>query len=213
MIDTETEDLVTPVAMDTPKIKKTGSRARWLYFIVALLVLSALLLANKGLVVAAVVNGRPIFSWQLNKTLVNRYGKQTIEGMISEELIAEEAKKSGVSVTQSDIDAKQKDILKNLGENVKLEDLLQYQGITREDFDNQIKLQLTVRKILGKDITVSDNDIAGYIATNSATLTATDPAALKAEAKQMIIETKVGALLQPWFAELRSKAQIMRFVN
>jgi len=213
MIDTETENLVPPVESAEAKKVRVGNRTKLLYFVVALLVLSALLIANKGLIVAAVVDGHPIFSWQLNKTLMNRYGKQTLEGMISEQLIAEEAKKNGVNVTAVDVTAKENSILKGLGANVKLDDLLQYQGITKTDFENQIKLQLTVQNILGKNLTVSDADVTNYIATNSATLTATDPAELKVEAKQAIIDQKVSGMLQPWFTQLRSKAKILNFVN
>ncbi len=213
MIDAETESLVPPVETMEEKKVRVGNRMKLLYFVVALLVISALLMANKGLIVAAIVDGHPIFSWQLNKTLTDRYGKQTLEGMISEQLIAEEAKKNGVNVTAADITAKEDSILKGLGANVKLDDLLQYQGITKKDFENQIKLQLTVQDILGKNLTVSDTDIADYIATNSATLTATDPAVLKKEARQAIIDQKVSTMLQPWFAELRSKAKILNFVN
>lgn len=213
MIDTETENLVPAVETGEMQKARIGSRMKILYFVVALLALSALLIANKGLIVAAVVDGHPIWSWQLNQTLMDRYGKQTLEGMISQQLIEDEAKKSGVQVTQAQITAKENQILKGLGANVKLDDLLQYQGITKTDFENQIKLQLTVQSILGKNIAVTDNDITNYIATNSATLTATEPAALKDEARQAIIDQKVSGLLQPWFTQLRTQAKILRFVN
>lgn len=214
MIDEETENLVpSPVAVDEPQQKQFMSKTKILVTIVAVLALSALFLANKGLLVAAVVNGRPIFTWQLNKTLMDRFGQQTLEGMISEQLIADEAQKQGVRTTQADIDTKQKEILRSLGDNVKLEDLLKYQGITKTDFDNQIKLQITVQKILGKNILITDSDISNYIATNSASLSATDPAALREQAKQAILDQKVGELLQPWFLALKQKAKVLRFVN
>ena len=36
------------------------------------------------MLVAAVVDGRPVWSWELNSVMADRYGKQTLEGMISE---------------------------------------------------------------------------------------------------------------------------------
>lgn len=213
MIDEETENLVPAVETEEIKKSKVSRRMKSLYLVVALLALLALLFANKGLLVAAVVNGRPIWSWELNKTLTDRYGKQTLEGMISEKLIAEEANKKGVKITQADVTAKENSILKGLGENVKLDDLLQYQGISKSDFENQIRLQLTVQAILGKSITVTDDEVTNYISTNSASLTATEPAALKEEARQAIIDQKVNEMLQPWFSDLRGQAKILRFVN
>ena len=75
--------------------------------IVGILVLAliGLFLTNKGLLVAALVNGKPIFRWDLTRTLTSRFGQQTIESMINERLIAGAAKKAGVSVSQGEVDA------------------------------------------------------------------------------------------------------------
>lgn len=185
-----------------------------LYVIVGVLVVSAILLANKSWLVAAIVNGKPVWKMQLDKTMTDRFGKQTLEGVISEMLIADEAKKQGVSVTKEEIAAKEQQIVRSVGgANVNIDDLLKYQGISRVDFDNQIRVQLTVQKILGKNIQITDSDVDAFIATNRATLVATDPAELRVEAKQAILDAKVGEKLQPWFAELKEKAKIMRFLK
>ncbi len=179
---------------------------------ILVLLLIGLFLTNKGLLVAAVVNGKPIFRWDLTRTLTSRFGQQTIESMINERLIADAAKKAGVSVSQGEVDAKEQDIVKGLGENVKLEDLLKYQGMTKSDFDSQIRLQMTVQKILGKDIVLSDADIDNFIATNRAVLRATDPGKLKDEARQAILDKKIGEKIQPWFLELKQKANVLKFL-
>lgn len=216
MVDTLSPDVASPLM--TPALQSTGfvaklfANTRLLYLIVLVLALGALVLTNKNLLVAAVVNGKPIWSWQLNKTMSSRFGKQTLEGMISESLIADEARKSGVVVAQADIDTKQTDVLKSLGGNIKIDDLLKYQGMTKSDFDNQIRLQLTVQKILGKDLAISDTDVDNFIASNRAQLVATDEAMLRTEARQAIMDQKVGEKLQPWFLELKQKAKILRFL-
>lgn len=176
------------------------------------LLLIGLIAANKGLLVAAVVNGKPIFTWQLNSAMRNRFGQQTLEGMIGEQLIADQARESGVTVTQQDVDAKQQEVLGSLGEDVKLDDLLKFQGLTKADFVNQLRLQLLVEKLLTKDLVITDADVQQYIATNSATLTATDPAKLKQEATQAIKTSIVNEKLQTWFAEVRQKAKVLKFL-
>ena len=172
----------------------------------------ALFAANKGWVVAAIVNGKPIFSWDLNNTLRSRYGQQTLEGMIGEQLIDSEAKKAGVKVTDADLAVKQKEVLASLGTDVSLDDFLKFQGLTKTDFQHQLKVQLTVERLLTKGLTISDDDVNAYIATNRATLTATDPAKLKEEAKQMIISNTVSEKLQTWFASIRQKAKVIKFL-
>lgn len=213
MVSTDvSSSLMTPVSPSSGFVAKLFENTKLLYLIVLVLALGALLLTNKSLLVSAVVNGKPIWSWQLNKTMSSRFGKQTLEGMISESLIADEARKSGVVVAQSDIDAKQAEVLKSLGGNVKLDDLLKYQGMTKSDFDNQIRLQLTVQKILGKDMVISDTDVDNFIASNAAQLVATEEAMMRTEARQAIMDQKIGEKLQPWFLELKQKAKILRFL-
>ncbi len=202
----------SPVNPSPSRVAPAQSRwVRWV-LVILLLTLVGVFLVNKGGILAAVVNGKPIFRWQLNKILVNRYGKQTLEGMISEALIAQEAKKEGIVISQEDVDSKVKAVVKGLGQNVSLDDVLKFQGMTRADFESQIRLQLTVERLLGKSITITEGDVDAYIATNSATLTATEPAVLREEARKAILNTKINEKLQPWFLDLEQKAKILRFL-
>lgn len=180
--------------------------------LVVILGLIAIFVSNKGLLVAAVVNGRPIFRWQLTRVLTSRFGGQTLESMISQALIDAEARKAGISVSGEEIVKKESDLVKSLGGNVSIDDVLKYQGMTKADFEDQLRLQLTVEKLLGKDITITDADIDTYIATNESTLTATTEAELREEAKQAIFSQQVNDKLQTWFTDLRSKAKILRFL-
>lgn len=88
-----------------------------------------------------------------------------------------------------------------------------YQGVSKNEFQNQVKLQLTVEKMLGKDIAISESDIDEYIANNADTLTATDEASLREEARQTIFSQKMSEKIQPWFAELKEKAKIIRLLK
>ncbi len=181
--------------------------------IAALVILFVALLAtNKGLVLAAIVNGKPVFSWQLTQTLKTRFGEQTLEGMIGEMLVANEAAKQGVTVTPAELEAKRSEVVASLGGETQFEDLLTFQGMTREDFENQIRLQLLVQKLLGKDIEVTEEEVDVYVRDNRETLTATDPAQLRVEARSVILDQKVSEKIQPWFLELKENAKIMRFL-
>lgn len=208
MIDTKTENLM-PSSSVFPRPPMLTARVALVILVLGLI---AIFVSNKGLLVAAIVDGKPIFRWDLNNVLVARFGKQTLEGMISQRLIDEEAAKAGVSVSQQEMDAKTKNLVDQMGGGMTLDQLLQYQGMSRADFDSQLKLQLTVEKLLGKDIQVSDDEIANYVATNSATFTATDEAGIKEEARQQILSQKINDKLQPWFTQLKTKANILRFL-
>lgn len=204
---------VPPVYEAPVSLTNIHKRFSWRWVLIGLVVLLLVLAsANKGLILAAVVDGQPVFSWQLNNTLRTRYGQQTLEGMIGEVLIEKEAKKSGVAISNEEIQSKQKEILSSLGTEVSLTDFLQFQGLTEADFNQQLRVQLTVEKLLSKDLVVTDADIDNYIATSSSLLTATEPAALREEAKKAIIGNAVSEKLQEWFLELRQKSNVVKFL-
>lgn len=166
---------------------------------------------KKGWIVSAIVNGQPIFSWQLQQVLSNRYGKQTLEGMITERLITSEANKNGITVSQKDITNREEEMIKSFGGNVSIDEVVKYQGITRSDFDHQIQMQLYVENILSKSISFTDNELDNYIATNSARFEATDTAKMREEAKKMLVNQEISKKVQPWFNDLKSKAKIVTF--
>ena len=67
MDDMHSMPLVNETSPSMPSAPKFNTKI--LYVVVALLALSALLLANKGLLVAAVVDGKPLFRWDLTRVL------------------------------------------------------------------------------------------------------------------------------------------------
>jgi hypothetical protein len=84
--------------------------------------------------------------------------------------------------------------------------------MTKADFEDQLRLQLTVEKLLGKDITITDADVTAYVASNGSTLTATTEAGLREEAKQAIFSQQINDKLQTWFSGIKTKASILRFL-
>ncbi|HLD25345.1 MAG TPA: hypothetical protein VJB96_05505 [Patescibacteria group bacterium] len=203
-----------PPSVDmSPSYTKVARRFswRWALGIVAILTFG-LVGINKGWVIAAFVDGRPIYSWQLNQTLRTRYGQQTLEGMIGEVLISKESKKSGIVITEADVLEKQREILSSLGTEVNLSDFLKFQGLTESDFNQQIRVQLTVERLLTKDLTITEKDIDNYIATNRAMLVATRAAELREEARRAIVSTTVSEKIQSWFMDLRKESKVIKFL-
>ncbi len=204
----KTEDLMaTPISSGGPRLMRNPRMVR--LGIVLLILLVGFFLVKKGYILAAIVNGKPITRMELNNQLSSRFGQQTLESMITERLIVDAAQKEGVVITQSDVDAKVATITSTLGPDVNLEELLRYQGMTKTDFEHQVRLQLTVEKVLGKDIAVEDGEVDAFIQTNRDTMTATDEAALKVEAREALVSQKTSEKMQPWLMELREKAKII----
>jgi hypothetical protein len=213
MIDTKTEDLMVSKPSETRDIRSGFYTYRWAIFIIVLIIAFGAYLGSKGYLVAATVNGQPIFGWEVEKVLMSRYGTQTLDAIISERLVNGAAQKAGIEVSQKDVNTKVSELVKTLGPNVKIEDLLAYQGVTKSEFENQVKLQLTVEKLLGKDIKITDSAIDDYITKNKETLTATDEAVMRAEAKQALFSQEISQKVQPWFNDLKTKAKVIRLLK
>jgi hypothetical protein len=212
----ETEPMMSPEPAFAPFVgeqKKQNMMSFWIGTVIVLLVILGTFAYKNGFIVAASVNGQPIFSWQLTSELMRRYGKQTIEGMITEKMIDIESVREGVVVSQKDIDARQKDMMKEFGNEVNIEDVLKMQGLTKSDFDKQVSIQLAVEKMLTKGFAVTDDDITNYLATNSASFTATEEAVLKEDVKKTLQDEFIAKTFQSWFTGLKDKSTIVRLVK
>ncbi len=205
-------EATTPEMTYPPTSNGSKSQTRWFALGILAVGLVGLLWLNKSWILAAVVDGKPIFRWDLNRVMTSRFGEQTLEGMISEVLIDNAAAEAGVTVTSEEVTAREEQIVQSLGADVTIDELLQYQGMSKEDFDKQIRTQLLVEKILGKDISISEEDVANFIATNSAQLVATEEAAMREEARQVLLDTEIGKRVQQWFGDLKENATIMRYL-
>src|SRR3989344_4169183 len=78
------------------------------FVVLALVVLLGSLLVlgakkYKGLVIAGKVNGQVITRWQLEKSLNDRYSKQTLDDLAGTILVQQLAKENGVTVTDEDV--------------------------------------------------------------------------------------------------------------
>lgn len=183
--------------------------------VIAIIIIAGLLYYFKGLFIAAVINGEPITRFSVINQLEKQGGKQTLQSLVTERLILQEAKKENVTVSDQEVNDELTKAEANLASSgQKLDDVLAQQGLTRDSVKEQIRVQKLVEKMLGKDIAVSDKEINDYISQNKDTLpNASDPATLKDTVKQQIIQQKIGQKFQSWISDLEKKANIIYFVN
>lgn len=190
--------------------QKVLARYILLGFLVLLVVL--FLWKNKSWFVAATVNGQPIPRWELEKRLVDRYGTQTLDEVINEQIILQEGRKRGMKVSDKDLAEKIAEIDKSLGGKITLKDALAGQGLSMGEFQKQIKLQLTLEKLAGASVVISDQEVADYVTKNRSTMTATDEAGLSLEAKNILLSQRKNDALRKLFSDLKSKAKVVKFL-
>lgn len=186
-------------------------------FIPLIIVIALLLLfLFKGLFVVALVNGWPISRLALIKDLEKKGGKDELSQLVSQALILQEAKKDkNIDVTEQELNDAVKKIEDNIskqGQN--LDQVLQSQRMSRNDFLTQVKIQKIIEKKFIKEIKITDQEIDGYIEKNKSSI----PESLKLEevkasVKQQLEQQKLAGKFQPWLDSLQKNAKINYFVN
>lgn len=182
-------------------------------FVIVVLVLAIMGYVFRSQFLVAVVDNKPIFRYELGRKLVSSFGKETLENMIVEKLIVDEARKKSVVIGEEEINQEVEKISKGLGSGMKLEDVLKFQGVSLADFRQQLKVRLQVNKILEKDILITAEEVDKYLKDNAKLLIATGEAERKTEAQEKIKEQKISEKVQTWVSDLMSKAKITRFLK
>ncbi len=181
--------------------------------LIAILVIAALLWKFKGQFVVAIVNGQPVSRWQLNDTLMKKFGDQALESMINERLIISAMRQKGIFVTTDDINTREKQIENRLQGKMTLDDALKAQGLSKDDFKRQLEIQISIEKFFDKDASISSTEVEEYIGQNKeAYKNATDPAALKIEVANTLKQQKIADLFEKWFADIRKNAKIQKYL-
>ncbi len=188
---------------------------RSLILAIVVIVLALVVFFGKSLVVAATVNGQPISRLAIIKDLETQSGKATLDSVITRTLVYQEASKKNISVTEKDIDNEVSKIQKQFqaqGQN--LDALLATQGLTKERFRDEVKVQLLVTKILGDQAKVTDKEFNDFLEKNKDLVAnEKDQEAAKKSLRQQMEQQKLAQKYQEWIANVKKNAKINYFVN
>lgn len=185
--------------------------------IITLLVLTVLtgLYFLKGFFIVAVVNGKPISRWALDRQLEKVAGSQILNTKIAEMLVLQEGRNQKITVSNEEINQEVKkldDQFKTQGQS--LDSILALQNQSKKEFLRQIKIQLLVEKMLGKEIEVTGEEIADYFKENQELFA--EGATLESEKeniRQTLFNNKLTEKIQLWLQDLQNKAKILYFVK
>lgn len=214
---TTSRSTVRQSSVDTlpqPPVETANSNKRFMIPIGVLLVLGALYLA-RGVFVAATVNGQPISRLSVVQQLEKQGGKQTLDNLVTRVAIQQEGKKKNITISQKEMDEQLKKIEKNLtGQGMTLDQALQAQGMTKAALTDELKLQLTVQKLVGSNIIVTDKDVDAYIEQNKALLEQSpDQEINRAQIKEQLTQQKQQEKTQKYVEDLRKKAKVAYYTK
>lgn len=181
------------------------------YIIILIIGILALAIYKKNWFIAATVNGSPITNLELQIRLNSGFRTQTLNQMINEKIILDEAAKKNVLVSDLEVGSKISEIETSVGGAQTLDAMLAQQGQTRESIKQQIKLQLIIEKLYSNEATVSAEEVTNFIEQNKDSLKATDSAAQQKESYDAIKNQKLSQIFSQKFQDLRTKAKIQIF--
>ena len=185
------------------------------FLIIGIILLFAIIYFAKSLFLAALVNGTAITRLSVIRELEKQNGKRVLDSLVNQELIFQAAKKKNLEIKPAAVDQEVKKIETNTAkQGGNLDEILKAQGMTRNDLKNQIKVQLTVEKLLADKIKISQKEIDQFIQANTSEEEgSTQKPPTKDEAKDQMRQQKLQKEATAWIEQLKKNAKISIFVN
>ncbi len=148
----------------TAFIKKELKRNLVLVLALILLGLGALAYSNRSLFVAATVNGKPIYRWQVIKLLEKQMGESALNSLVEKNLIENEAKTKNVTASDDEINSRAQTIKDSVTQQgMTFAEWLDSNGLTEKEFLEQLKNLVLVEKLLQDKITVTDEEVTQFV--------------------------------------------------
>lgn len=168
----------------------------------------------KGTFIAATVNGQPITRLSVIQKLEKQGGKNTLDTLVTDTLIKNEAKKKGIFISEDEINQEIKTIEASVTQQGgTLEQALLQQGMTKESLKESVKNQKIIEKLIADKIKVTDAEINKYMADNETTIPEGKEAETKKQIMDQLKQQKFQQEAQAWVTSLKTAANIKYYVN
>lgn len=117
---------------------------------------------------AAIVNGQRISRAEFYRATLDRAGAQVLDELITNRLIDQEAAKNHVKIDQAAIEQRLQEYKNSAagGDEATWQAILAQYDMTEQSLRDSIRRDLIAEQIIGKDITLSEDDIKAYYEQN-----------------------------------------------
>lgn len=190
-------------------------KSRSFPFLMILLVLISVIYLVRGLLVAAVVGGKPISRIKLVNMLEKQSGQEALDNLITLELVSQEAKRRDINITDTEVSSEILRIEEVVqAQGTTLDAALSVQGQTRKDLEENIRIQKTVEKLLAESIKISDEDVKIYFEKNKTSF-GTEVAfeEVRDSIRDQMTQEKLSSEFQILLQKLKAEGNIIYFVD
>lgn len=169
----------------------------------------------RGLVIAGMVNSKPVTRMELNSRLMAKYGKATLDEIVTENLLLDQAKKNNINITEKNIDDEIASYEQKFGSKEQFMEVVKNSGITDDkELREQVKLQLIVKQLEDKMFkeSVTEDEVNKYFDDNKQYLGDKKFDDVKADIESQLLQQKIQTKFTEWFGKIRTEAKIDSFI-
>lgn len=116
--------------------------------------------------VVASVNGEPITKDRLYDTMVKQYGPDVLDSLISDKIVELEAKAKNITIADADVDKELQQYVEQYGGQAAFEQALASSGYTMDAIKKNVRMNLTMVKLLEPEITITDDELQKFFNDN-----------------------------------------------
>ena len=196
-------------------VGKEIKRNKALVFALLVLGLGALLYNYKSLFIAATVQGKPIYRWEVIRVLESQLGEQALNNMIEKKLVQNEAAAKNIVVSQDEINMKIATIQDGIVQGGQtMEQFLEQNGMTEADFRDQVRHIALIEKLMQDKVTVTEEEITQYIEENKENFPEiTDDEQGRSLVRESLKQTKMSQEYYNYIAELKTAGNVNVLIN
>ncbi|MFB3163276.1 peptidylprolyl isomerase [Neobacillus sp. 179-J 1A1 HS] len=114
----------------------------------------------------AKVDGEAINKDELYDLMVEQYGAATVEQLIADKIVASEAKKEKVTITDKELNEEVDKLKESYGGEEVFNQMLESNNTTVDALKDDLKNYLTIRKLLEPQIKITDEELQTYFDEN-----------------------------------------------
>lgn len=208
------ETTTVPPTVATKKLVISKKMVVIAIVVILVLALAALIYRSRSFFIAATVNGSTISRLTVIKELEKVSGKNVLNAMIERQLIADEALKKNISVSQDEVNTEMAKIEEQIkAQGSTLDQALTAENMTRDDLIQQLTTQKKLEKILADKIAVSDEEAVKYLKDNAVVVPEGQDSEYQTKAKDLLRQQKLSLEAGTLMTSLKAAAKIKYFVT
>lgn len=162
--------------------------------------------------VVATVNGEKIHRTEYDRAVASGSGAEVLDNLVTERLVANEAKKRNIVVDDSQAAKLLADQKAKFGTDQAFQSALAQAGLTENDLTKQLRLSEALRQMIADRVSVTDQEVEQQYTAAQDRYAGQSPEQAKEQVRQGLQQQKEGVAVRDLLDQLRAEAKIETFL-